>query len=185
MVLLIAQDANTLYIARYGAGLSTATLVVLITTRYFDRRLKIDVRVRSGLAPFEIDKPSKAIIVDASNTGGREITLGTMTFLLTQADMQVIFPQKTYIRDPPCESYEFAPGKSDLTVAVKADAFSGPLKKEGFSGQVPFKAVFRGVANKTHESEEVLFDVEKKGVFHKPKPRFGDRFRRKKARLKV
>lgn len=186
---MISQDVNTLYnyIALYGAGLSTATLLVLVITRYLDRRIRIEVRVANGLAPFGTEEEvSNVVIVNASNKGGRETTLGTMSFELTEAGKQVFFAPKNYYRFPSGEQYEFAPGKADLRVVVRMGAFITILKKEGLSGVVSFKAVFRGVANKTHESKEMLFDVEKGGVFHKPgfRKRFRSRFRRKNKKEK-
>jgi hypothetical protein len=185
---VISLDVNTLYnyIALYGAGLSTATFLLLFITRYLDRRIRIDVRVSNGLAPFGAEEAATVILVDASNKGGRETTLGTMSFELTEAGKQVFFAPKNYYRFPSGEQYEFAPGKADLRVVVRMGAFITILKKERLSGVVSFKAVFRGVANKTHESKEMLFDVEKGGVFHKPGfwERFRSRFRRKNKKEK-
>ena len=155
MSFVILQDANTLYIALYGAGLSTITLIVLIITRYIDRRIRIRVTVGNALTTPDL---TKAISIQASNLGTRRTSLGTPYLALPKPGTSLAF-MTPYSRNA-SNPYEISPGKPDLSVLENIAVVADNLKKEGYSGLMPFRAVVPGVGGKEYKSKKMWFNIE-------------------------
>ena len=94
MSFFIAEEVSTLFIASYGAILSTITLIALLYSRYIDHRIRIDVKVANALTPFFGDDDLSVIGITAANTGGRETSLGTFTLLVN--GRQLLLPYGYY-----------------------------------------------------------------------------------------
>jgi hypothetical protein len=152
---VILQDANTLYIALYGAGLSTITLIALIITRYIDHRIRIRVTVGNALTTPDL---TKAISIQASNLGTRGTSLGTPYLALPKPGTSLAF-MTPYSRNA-SNPYEISPGKPDLSVLENIAVVADKLKKEGYSGHMPFRAVVPGVGGKEYKSKKMWFDLE-------------------------
>jgi hypothetical protein len=154
MLFFTAEETSTLFIALYGAILSTITLIVLIYSRYIDRRIRIRVTVSFRIAGPDL---TDVIEVRASNIGVRGTSLGTPSLKLPHN--RQLFLIHPYTRSAP-NPYEFSPGKPDLVVTKKIEGLTSSLKDEGCSGLVPFVAIVPGAGDKRYKSKKMLFDMD-------------------------
>jgi hypothetical protein len=124
--------------------------------RYLDRRLRIRVRVDNALTVYR-EEMEKTITIKASNVGGRKTTLSNFKFLLTRGRQFLWMDPRsvTYVQNPHPMPYEFAPGEQDFKIMIRMQSVADALRKNGYSGVAPIKAIFDGLADTQHESEEM------------------------------
>jgi hypothetical protein len=149
--LIILQDI-TLYIAIYGAGLSTLLALVRLL---LDRRIRIKVNVTPGLT---VPDFNKAVVINAANVGTRGTSLGS-AYLEFPLESRFLLPMGPYQRRTPADNpYEIAAGRPDLTISHDNKEIAEALKK-GYSGKVPFRASVDGVGGKRYKSKKKLIDA--------------------------
>ena len=141
--LIILQDI-TLYIAIYGAGLSTLLALVRLL---LDRRIRIKVNVTPGLTVPDFNKAS--------------------AYLEFPLESRFLLPMGPYQRRTPADNpYEIAAGRPDLTISYDNKEIAEALKK-GYSGKVPFRASVDGVGGKRYKSKKKLIDANTGFVINK------------------
>jgi hypothetical protein len=155
----IAQDI-ALYIALYAAGLSTLLGLVRLL---LDRRIRIKVKVTPGLTEPDINK---VVVINAANVGMRGTSLGS-AYLELPRQKRLFLPIGPYQQRTAPNPYEMTPGSPELTISFDNKEIAETLKKEGYSGKIPFRALVDGVGGKQYKSKKKLINANTGFVINK------------------
>jgi hypothetical protein len=153
-----------------------------------------------------------AVCIHITNTGGKSITVLFPDIILPNGKILYLTPEfsidprkkglepslaagvqripRTYFQDrgqwgvTPAFPRGLAPGALN-EVWIRNANLAAELKGLGYSGEVSLKVRVPNASQKQHESDEIIFDVEKKAVvIDVPnKPSFMDKLRRKKTEV--
>lgn len=154
MLFFIAENTNTFYIAVYGAILSTIIVGAFIYSYYLNSRIRIRVTVSNAIA---IPEGTNLMEVRASNIGMRVTSIDAPIFRLPHnRQLNPPIPYDQSVRVP----YEFCAGKPDFIVRHSIESLTSRLKKEGYSGLVPFTAIVPGTGGNRYKSKKMALNLD-------------------------
>ncbi|MGZ8937136.1 MAG: hypothetical protein ACXW02_06585 [Halobacteriota archaeon] len=153
MLFFIAENTNTFYIAVYGAILSTIIGGAFIYSYYLNSRIRIRVTVSNTIA---IPEGRNLIEVRAANIGMRATSIDAPIFMLPHnRQVNPATPHDQSVRVP----YELCAGKPDFIVRHTIESLTSRLKKEEYSGLVPFTAIVPGTGGNRYKSKKMVLDL--------------------------
>jgi hypothetical protein len=137
------KDVITIIVAIYGAALSTFNFLIA----YLERRRRVTVKLTRGIIG-TVPEPTNTFILTAANPGHRLVTLSGCSLLLPNRQQLIMLGAAGSVQFP-CDLKE---GQSCAVYFPLIEVVEAMLK-EGFSGRIALKAVFRDALGNNYESE--------------------------------
>jgi hypothetical protein len=98
------------------------------------------------------------LILSASNTGKKTVTLTMMGLILPTKDKKYLdfLRPNSHVRFP----HDLLEGKS-CSVYIELKELSNELKQEGYSGKISLKGYYKDAIGGRYESKSIKFNIEK------------------------
>lgn len=148
---LFTIENITLFIALWGAVLST----LKVLSDYLKDVRKLKVYLAYGFLTQGRSIGPATIIINAINTGHRDMTLSSMGFILPDNNFLFIVEPQSNVRFP----YTLSEGRQ-CSVWKTQKELAEELRKNGYSGKIKLRGYYRSETEKTFKSKPIDFAIE-------------------------